>query len=106
MIFGSKIIYTGSVLNDESNFTSKVTALSVEDMENAVVRFVKSLALNVVPDRVKLRLFTDAVAACIVISSFTVNPLFCAIILVNVLFCSFFPTFAKTLPNLLTGVLG
>jgi hypothetical protein len=46
MKLGSKIIYTGSVLNDESSFTSKVTALSVEDMENAVVRLVKSLALN------------------------------------------------------------
>jgi hypothetical protein len=46
MKLGSKIIYTGFVLNDESNFTSKVTALSVEDMENAVVRLVKSLALN------------------------------------------------------------
>ena len=46
MKLGSKIIYTGYILNDESSFTSKVTALSVEDMENAVARLAKSLALN------------------------------------------------------------
>ena len=46
MKLGSKIIYTGFILNDKSNFTSKVTALSVEDMENAVVRLAKSLVLN------------------------------------------------------------
>ena len=46
MKLGSKIIYTGYVLNDESTFTSKITALSVEDMERAVTRLAKSLALN------------------------------------------------------------
>ena len=47
-----------------------------------------------------------AVAASIVTSSPNDNPLFCATILVKVLFCSYFPTLAKTLLNLLTGVLG
>lgn len=46
MKLGTKIIYTGYVLNDESTFTSKVTALSVEDMERALIRLAKSLALN------------------------------------------------------------
>ncbi len=46
MKLGSKIIYTGHIINEESNFTSKVTALSIEDMENAIARLAKSLVLN------------------------------------------------------------
>ena len=46
MKLGSKIIYTGYLLNNETTFSSKVTALSVEDMEAAVARLAKSLALQ------------------------------------------------------------
>lgn len=46
MKLGSKFIYTGYIVDDKSSFTSKVTALSIEDMENAIARLAKSLALN------------------------------------------------------------
>ena len=44
-VLGSKIIFTGMIVNvDDSNeFTSRVTALNVEDMENASLRLSKSL---------------------------------------------------------------
>ena len=46
MKLGSKFIYTGYIVDEKSSFTSKVTALSIEDMENAIARLAKSLALN------------------------------------------------------------
>ena len=44
-VLGSKIIFTGMIVNVGSNeeFTSRVTALNVEDMENASLRLAKSL---------------------------------------------------------------
>lgn len=44
-VLGSKIIFTGMILdiNNQEEFTSRVTALNVEDMENAVLRLSKSL---------------------------------------------------------------
>ena len=44
-VLGSKIIFTGMIINLGNNdeFTSRVTALNVEDMENASLRLSKSL---------------------------------------------------------------
>ena len=44
-VLGSKIIFTGMIVNVGNNeeFTSRVTALNVEDMENASLRLAKSL---------------------------------------------------------------
>ncbi len=44
-VLGSKIIFTGMILNQDGTdeFTSRVTALNVEDMENASLRLAKSL---------------------------------------------------------------
>ena len=44
-VLGSKIIFTGMIVNvdDSDEFTSRVTALNVEDMENASLRLSKSL---------------------------------------------------------------
>ncbi|MDC0145135.1 hypothetical protein OAI93_00880 [bacterium] len=44
-VLGSKIIFTGMIVNLGNNeeFTSRVTALNVEDMENASLRLAKSL---------------------------------------------------------------
>ena len=44
-VLGSKIIFTGMIVNINNNeeFTSRVTALNVEDMENASLRLAKSL---------------------------------------------------------------
>ena len=46
MKLGSKIIYTGYILDDNSIFTSKLIVLNIEDMVNATSRLAKSLALN------------------------------------------------------------
>jgi len=44
-VLGSKIIFTGMVFNKDGTdeFTSRVTAINVEDMENAAMRLSKSL---------------------------------------------------------------
>ena len=44
-VLGSKIIFTGMIvdLDNSDDFTSRVTALNVEDMENASLRLSKSL---------------------------------------------------------------
>ena len=44
-VLGNKIIFTGMIVNASNNkeFTSRVTALNVEDMENATLRLAKSL---------------------------------------------------------------
>ena len=44
-VLGSKIIFTGMIMDTDGNneFTSRVTALNVEDMENASLRLSKSL---------------------------------------------------------------
>jgi len=44
-VLGSKIIFTGIILdiNNKEEFTSRVTAINVEDMENASLRLAKSL---------------------------------------------------------------
>ena len=44
-VLGSKIIFTGMIvdLDNSDDFTSRVTALNVEDMENASLRLAKSL---------------------------------------------------------------
>ena len=44
-VLGTKIIFTGMIIDLDSNdeFTSRVTALNVEDMENASLRLSKSL---------------------------------------------------------------
>jgi hypothetical protein len=44
-VLGSKIIFTGIILDidNEEEFTSRVTAINVEDMENASFRLAKSL---------------------------------------------------------------
>ena len=44
-VLGSKIIFTGMIFDENGNdeFTSRVTAINVEDMENAAIRLSKSL---------------------------------------------------------------
>ena len=44
-VLGTKIIFTGMIINSDGSdeFTSRVTALNVEDMENASLRLSKSL---------------------------------------------------------------
>ena len=44
-VLGSKIIFTGMIMNQDGSdeFMSRVTALNVEDMENASLRLAKSL---------------------------------------------------------------
>ena len=43
---GSKIIFSATILNSETSFKSKTTAMSVEDMENVCLRLSKSIALK------------------------------------------------------------
>ena len=43
---GSKIIFSGSILDINSSFGSKATAMSIEDMENVCLRLSKSIALK------------------------------------------------------------
>ena len=43
---GSKIIFLASILNSEKSFNSKVTALSIEDMDQVALRLAKSIALR------------------------------------------------------------
>jgi len=44
-VLGTKIIFTGMILdsNGENEFNSRITAINVEDMENATLRLTKSL---------------------------------------------------------------
>ena len=44
-VLGSKIIFTGMIFdkNGDNEFTSRITAVNVEDMENAAMRLSKSL---------------------------------------------------------------
>ena len=43
---GSKIIFSASILNVDQSFSSKATAMSVEDMEQVCLRLSKSIALR------------------------------------------------------------
>ena len=43
---GSKIIFSASAIDINNSFKSKVTAMSIEDMENACLRLSKSIALR------------------------------------------------------------
>ena len=43
---GSKIIFLASILDSEKSFNSKVTALSIEDMDQVALRLAKSVALR------------------------------------------------------------
>tara|TARA_Y100000768_G_scaffold126774_1_gene94063 strand:- start:3005 stop:3985 length:981 start_codon:yes stop_codon:yes gene_type:complete len=43
---GSKIIFLASILDQEKSFNSKVTALSIEDMDQVALRLAKSIALR------------------------------------------------------------
>ena len=43
---GSKIIFLASILDSEKSFNSKVTALSIEDMDQVCLRLAKSVALR------------------------------------------------------------
>ena len=43
---GSKIIFSATILDVQTSFKSKITAMSVEDMENVCLRLSKSIALK------------------------------------------------------------
>ena len=43
---GSKIIFSGTILDGNSSFNSKVTAMNIEDMENVCSRLAKSIAFK------------------------------------------------------------
>ena len=43
---GSKLIFSGYVLNSDSYFSSRATAMSVEDMEAVCLRLAKSIAMK------------------------------------------------------------
>ena len=43
---GSKIIFSGSILDANTSFNSKSTAMNIEDMENVCSRLAKSIALQ------------------------------------------------------------
>ena len=43
---GSKIIFLASILDSEKSFNTKVTALSIEDMDQVALRLAKSVALR------------------------------------------------------------
>ena len=43
---GSKIIFLASILNSDESFNTKVTALSIEDMDQVCLRLAKSVALR------------------------------------------------------------